>query len=411
MVDRETIDRIDILFALASARAASGDREGGEAGYRAVLELDPAHFEALHRLGGLRREAGDVGHAVRLISRSLAVQPGHPYALNNLGGALRDIGKPGHAYLALSAAVDAKPDDPRFKINLGAILLDLRRYQDAADVLYEAVSLDPACGEGHHLLASALYRLHLHGAADEAARRARAWLATCPDTPLARHSVTALGGGPPPAAASAEWVRATFDRFGPSFDDHLNGLSYGVPARIGGLARENLRTGDARILDLGCGTGLCGEHLRPLAHDLVGVDLSPGMLVQARRKHLYDRLLERDIVSFLKDEPADAWDVMVAADVFIYVGDLAPVLRAAAPALRPGGCFLFSIEIADVGAAGCGYELHASGRYRHAEDYVRRAATGHGLTVHHAETVMIRMERGAPVSGRIFIVAKLPEPM
>jgi predicted TPR repeat methyltransferase len=405
MMDGEAIDRISILFALAGARAVSGDREGSEEGYRAVLELDPAHSEALHQLGNLRREAGDVERAVRLISRSLAVRPGHPYALNNLGGALRDAGKPGHAYLALSAAVDAMPDDPRFKLNLGTVLLDLRRYRDAADVLYEAVSLDPACEEGHHLLASALYRLHLHGAADEATRRARAWLAACPDTPLARHSLAALSDGPPPAAASADWVRATFDRFGPSFDDHLNALSYGVPARIGDLVRESLRNGNARILDLGCGTGLCGKHLRSLARDLVGVDLSPGMLAQAQRKHLYDRLAERDIVSFLKDEPADAWDVMVAADVFIYVGDLGPVLRAAAPALRPGGRFLFSIEIAG-DASGFGYELHASGRYRHTEEHVRQAAAAHGLAVHHAEAAMIRMEHGTPVSGCLFIVAK-----
>lgn len=406
MADRDVGERIDILFALAGARAASGDTGGASLGYRAVLELDPAHAEALHRLGSLRREDGDAGAAIRLLSRSLAVRPGHAHALNNLGGAYRDAGKPGLAYLALSAAADAMPGDARVRVNLGATLIELRRYGEAADALHEAVSLDPACDEGHHLLASALYRLHLGGAVDDAVHRARAWLAACPEAPLPRHSLAALGGEPPPPAASTDWVRTVFDRFGPSFDTHLRALSYGVPARIGEMARGGPTAGNARVLDLGCGTGLCGEHLRPLARHLAGVDLSRGMLAQAQAKGFYDWLAEGDIVTFLEDQPAGAWDLIVAADVFIYVGDLVPLLRSLSAALAAGGRFLFSIEAAGRGADEHGYELHASGRYRHAEDHVRRIVAGHGLVIDRVEDAVIRMERGAPVVGRIFVAAK-----
>jgi predicted TPR repeat methyltransferase len=164
--------------------------------------------------------------------------------------------------------------------------------------------------------------------------------------------------------------------------------------------------GGARVLDLGCGTGLCGEHLRPLARHLAGVDLSRGMLARAWAKGLYDRLVEGDIVNFLEDQPARTWDLIVAADVFIYVGDLVPLLRPLSSALGARGRFLFSIEAAGGGAAEHGYELHASGRYRHAEAHVRRIIAGHGLVVDHVEDTTVRMERGVPVTGWIFAASK-----
>ena len=103
------------------------------------------------------------------------------------------------------------------------------------------------------------------------------------------------------------------------------------------------------MLDLGCGTGLAGAAFRPFCDWLVGVDLSPAMLAQARAKGLYDRLVEGDVAAFLADEAAAQarYHLIVAADVFMYLADLSAVLKAAAAVLAPSAMIAFSVETHD----------------------------------------------------------------
>lgn len=359
----------------------------------------PAHAPTLHRLGVLLRESGDPAGAVRLIGRSLAVAPGTPGALGDLGMALRDLGRPGQAYLALCAAEDGLPTDARVKLGLAGTLIDLRRYPEAADALAAVLALDGRIEEAHHLLASVLYRILAMGGRDEALARARAWTEAHPASPQARHALAALGGAPAPAQAGKDWVRLVFDRSAPTFDAHLTGLSYAVPERVAALLARHRPGAGLDILDAGCGTGLSGALLRPSARRLVGVDLSPGMLAQARGKGVYDELVEADITAFLEGTAA-AWDLIVAADVFIYIGDAGPVFEAAGRALRPGGWLVASFEDGPAGDA-TGYSLHPSGRYRHSRDHVDALLASAGLRIVADEPVPVRLEMGVAIPGRI----------
>jgi predicted TPR repeat methyltransferase len=145
-------------------------------------------------------------------------------------------------------------------------------------------------------------------------------------------------------------------------------------------------TRDLDILDLGCGTGLAGQAVRGLARRLTGVDLSAQMIAQLRRKQVYDELHVAEIGQFLAGH-ASSHDVILAADVLIYLGDLAPLLRQVAARLKPGGLFGFSIEAHEAGQA---YVLRASGRYAHSPGQLRELARPAGLQGVIAEPQAVR---------------------
>ena len=147
------------------------------------------------------------------------------------------------------------------------------------------------------------------------------------------------------------------------------------------------------ILDLGCGTGLCGELLRPLVDAIDGIDLSAAMLEQARGRGIYRHLERHELNAYLAARTTPA-DLFVAADVFGYIGDLAPAFAAVRRLLRAGGCFAFTVEqLLDGGD----YTLQPCLRYRHSEDYVRRLAAQHGFTVRELAADTLRHDQQTPI--------------
>ncbi len=177
------------------------------------------------------------------------------------------------------------------------------------------------------------------------------------------------------------YVRALFDGYAPGFDRALTeGLGYRAPELLlnavqAARAGERMKFGS--LLDLGCGTGLAGAAFRPFCDWLVGVDLSPAMLAQARTKGLYDRLIEGEVLGFLGQEAAAKarYHLILAADVFVYFDDLEPVLIAAAQVLAPSGLIAFSVEMND----GDGVILRETLRYAHGAAHVRAALDAAGL--------------------------------
>ena len=151
------------------------------------------------------------------------------------------------------------------------------------------------------------------------------------------------------------------------------------------------------MLDLGCGTGLCGPLLGPLTDRLEGVDLSPTMLERAHAGGTYDALVQSDLVTHLRGT-AQRHDLVVAADVFIYVGDLMAVLVGVRRVLDAGGLFVFSIESTDAAA---GMVLLPSLRYAHSERYVRMCAQAHGFVVVEVRPTVLREEQQRPIDAMI----------
>ena len=210
-------------------------------------------------------------------------------------------------------------------------------------------------------------------------------------------------------SAPVDYVRELFDQYADRFDSHLtDGLRYRTPTALAeAIARTRPATARFdRALDLGCGTGLMGTALRQrvdLGH-LTGVDVSGGMLAMLIDKGGYDAAVEADIHGFLERDET-RYDLIVAADVLVYVGALTRVLSGSRRVLAPDGIVAISVERADGPEP---YTLGRQGRYAHRRDYVEAAAAESGLSVVSCEAAELRDEGQKPVVGLLFILAAKP---
>ena len=212
-------------------------------------------------------------------------------------------------------------------------------------------------------------------------------------------------GAQPIAGMPNSYVRALFDGYAPAFDQALTeGLGYRAPElllRAVQASHQGTRIKFGSVLDLGCGTGLAGAAFRPFCDWLVGMDLSTAMLAQARTKGLYDRLIEGEVLALLSEEAAAKaqYHLVLAADVFMYLDDLAPVLKEAAGVLASSAIVVFSVETHD----GDGVILRDTLRYAHGEAHVRAALAAAGLTIVSLDSATTRTEKGVAVPGLIVV--------
>ena len=213
--------------------------------------------------------------------------------------------------------------------------------------------------------------------------------------------LAALGLAPPPDAMPQAYVAALFDGYAPRFERSLVGrLAYAAPAQIVAALDAVRPVRFARAIDLGCGTGLMGEAVRDRVDHLSGIDISAKMIGVAEEKQIYDSLFVGDATAHLANETTAAFDLVLAADVLPYVGDVAPLFTAVASRLAPGGVFAFSGERHD----GTGFALGDTLRYRHSTTLIRAAAEASGLGVQALEDTTIRKERGVPVPGIVAVL-------
>jgi predicted TPR repeat methyltransferase len=203
-------------------------------------------------------------------------------------------------------------------------------------------------------------------------------------------------------------VRALFDDYAPKFDRHLTrSLAYRGPELLADAIRRacSRRLREHRFglaLDLGCGTGLMAQALEGACASMEGVDLSPRMLDKAARTKLYDTLHEGGLVSFLAGRPPAEADLVVAADVFVYMAALDGAFREAHRVLKREGLFAFTVQAHE----GEGFALGADARYAHGEAYLRELAETVGFTVAIFERVSTREDRGVPVPGFLAVLQR-----
>jgi predicted TPR repeat methyltransferase len=212
--------------------------------------------------------------------------------------------------------------------------------------------------------------------------------------------LAALEAEPLPAAPPERFVADLFDAYADNFEhDVVENLDYRTPRQLADAIRRYASSDTLDILDMGCGTGLMGEQVRPLGRTLTGVDLSANMLEKARQRQIYDHLSCCDLVRFLETQDQQ-FDLAVATDVFIYVGDLSPVFPAVRRALRAGGLFCFSVEATDAGD----FVLRSTLRYAHSIGYLQKLAEQHQFVVEVIEPQVIRRERGENINGHLAVM-------
>jgi predicted TPR repeat methyltransferase len=274
----------------------------------------------------------------------------------------------------------------------------------AADLLRQALELAPAWPPAWLALGDACRRAGDTPAAETAWR---CCLALDPADRLGAGPRLAEAGVAPAAASiSVAYVAALFDDYAPRFEGHLvQALGYRGPALVAAaIAQAAPGRRFPRVLDLGCGTGLAGNALRPLAGWLGGCDLSGAMLERARARGIYDRLTRSDLHAALAAEEPGSLELVVAADVLIYVPDLAPVFAGAARALAPGG--LFALTTQDHAGDGTGVAVGADLRVRHSTVHALALARAAGFDVAVQAPDWARRERGEPVPGLVAVLRR-----
>lgn len=343
----------------------------------AALALAPSYSaqdaRAWYRLGNVREEQGLDDAAASCFAKAVDLDPAHAQAWNNYGAALQRLGKAQPAIAAYRRAIAADPDLPQPVHNLGYLYASEGNYASAAECFRAALQRHPGDPTFEYLLAAAC--------------------------------------GKNPERAPQDYVVTLFDSLAPQFDRHLlRDLEYRAPEGLATLVRPTLdaaaRAGrPARVVDLGCGTGLVGSALAGAGAEVVGVDLSPRMLDIAARRGVYARLERGELVDVLARVAAASVLAVLAADVFIYVGRLEGVFDAVSAALAPGGVFGFSIEATEDKA---GYRLKPTGRYAHSLDYLYRLAARTGLEKRGLQRCRIRREGRGYAEGWLALFGKRP---
>jgi predicted TPR repeat methyltransferase len=337
----------------------------------------------------------EAGRAADAVARARAmIEAGRGGVLTRvaLGRALVAVGRPAEAVEALREASLLSPNTMEVVLAFGEALAASGALPTAIAEFQRATRLAPddgrpaweiaklwlAAGEPDKAEASAEQALSLGGANDAHVAALRA------DAQRMREA----------ARADAGYVRHLFDQFAADYDTRMRGrLGYAAPGILRDLAGL-LIDPDARfdILDLGCGTGLSGVAFKPLARSLVGVDLSPKMLSQARALKIYDALFEADVEA-LPAAASGPFDIVIAADVLVYLGALDKLFAGVRARLKGDGLWLFTTEQ----CVGTDFGLGEKRRYRHSERYLRAQADAHGFDVASLIECVTRYEAGVAV--------------
>jgi predicted TPR repeat methyltransferase len=331
--------------------------------------------------------------AVHSLGRALALDPARDALRLQRGLALSRLQRPAEALACYEELCARRPDHAAAWLYRGQALQALERHDDALPCFRRATTADPGLAEAwSHLGAILKDRLQL----DEAARCFRAAIAAGGDAELNGYLLASVTGEAAPARAPQPYVRFLFDSYAENFDEHLlKVLHYQAPrVLIEGLADLGFERFDS-ALDLGCGTGLCGELLRGRCGRLEGIDVAPQMLARARTRGVYDTLVESDIAVHLQ-RSTQRHDLVLAADVFIYVGALEAVFAGVARVLATGGAFAFSAERA---SDAHDFQLLPSSRYAHSRRYLQALAATHGLAVLRVTDHPLREDQRRPVPG------------
>ncbi len=338
----------DLEFAcrdMVAALSQSGRIAEAKEVLERALSVNRESGEFPFNLGNLFTDERAYDHAIACYQRALSLEPGSAAMHKALANALNERGQSDQAIASYQKALWFAPDFFDAHVGLGGVLQAQGKLDPAIACYERAVALEPKSAVALQYLGNALLA---KGATQEAVACYEQVMRLDP-THAVQHLIAALSGGESERAPS-DYVEKLFDDYAEKFDSHLvKALRYGVPEQLVNLLRPYADAGGQKwdILDLGCGTGLSGAALAPVARQIVGVDLSAKMLDKARERNLYQRLEQLDLLTMMQAEAAASYDVVFATDVFVYVGKLDELVHQVQRLLRPGGLFAFSVESLD----------------------------------------------------------------
>ncbi|MCL7488684.1 MAG: tetratricopeptide repeat protein [Desulfobulbaceae bacterium] len=355
-----------IHYNLGLARFELEQFAGAIEAYNRAAELNPVDSDIFYNLGLACKMARQYDQAEKAYLRALELADNERDILYNLGCCYQDAGAIEQACLVYERLLELAPDHVSGVNNL-AYLQHLRKNFAQAKKLYARVlELDPHRRSAQHMLAA------LSGKVEQ---------------------------GPP-----REYIRELFDQYSENFEENLvKDLEYNtyciLRQAIDALPGKKSRYDHG--LDIGCGTGLAGEAFHSICARLSGIDLSANMIGQSAEKNLYDELHCAEVIEFL-GRTNHEYDLLIAADVVPYLGNLEPLFAAAAQSAAENAHFCLSSEKTEKP----GWNIRPTGRYAHNPEYIAHTAAKNGWVVLERFRANIRREHDAWIRGTIFVLEK-----
>lgn len=359
---------LNACIKLVSLYEKLGDSAKAAPVYQQILVLQPGNLDARYLYAQGLQKSEQADHAIAQYRSIIQSDPKHAMAHFNLSRLLAARGEIDEALRYAGLASELAPQNGNVWLNYGGLLLVTEQFEASAAAYRRVLEINPADLSAVHMLTAIENR---------SSQR-----------------------------AAPEYVRGLFDNYADKFEQHLQSdMGYDIPRKMCGLLTELDPRRRYEMLDLGCGTGLSGLAVRDFSKRMVGVDLSSKMLAQAQSKGIYAELHTEDVLGYLNRTDDGAFDLVVSADTFVYLGDLSEVFAEVARVLRAGGVFVFSTE-ATTSDNAQGYKLETTGRYTHRSDYLQSLAERYGYQTLHFAQEAIRMNLGKPALGYLAMLRK-----
>ncbi len=366
--------------------------------FKQAIILDPQCHEAYRFMGDIYRDLGEYNEAVSAYLAEHALMPERVECLFDIGLTYLRQHNFKKAIEMFKKVLKQAPNIAEAHYNLGLSYLKQKKYNLAEKAYKCALEINPDNGAVHNDLGLIF---DLQGQTDKAIKHYRIVTRVEPNNMVAKHILAALTGDQL-QNAHPDYVASLFDQYSDSFEnDVVNNLKYTVPSKLRRVVDEHFK-GGARFdntIDLGCGTGMCGQEFLPISSNITGVDLSSKMIDFASKKKVYSSLFQKDMVRFLNNSN-ELYDLFIAADVFIYVGGLDSVFEVIQQKSLSQAYFVFSVERCD----GNDFWLSPSGRYMHSRNYIQRLADTYMFEIEHSSPTGIRIENNKWIPGDLYIL-------
>jgi len=353
-----------------------------------------------NKRGTRHSSLGQFDKAISFYEKAISIKPNYAEAYYNLGHSHHKLGQLDKAVRSYKKVVDIKPEYAKNHSNkiLSVIYyFSKEEIPDAVDVLEILIKSSPGDALLFNIIGGCYAAL---GEVDMSIQNYEKALALKPDYAIPQHMINSLTGNTskePPK----EYVKNLFDDYAERFNDSLvEKLQYKLPFIIKELIFKlnNTKSKFKKVIDLGCGTGLAGPDLSEVSDNLTGIDLSANMIDKARKLDIYDSLIVGDIVEKL-ELLEEKYDLFVALDVFIYIGEPTAFFNAVRKCCNNNSLFIFSIETQEDE----GYSLLKSSRYAHSDNYILDVASN-GFTLVDSQNVKLRKEGNNWIDGKIYIL-------
>lgn len=383
---------------LASMYYREGQLEKATENYEKAARMNPANWEVHYNLGNCYFKLNRLESAIEQYENTIRIKEDHADARQNLGMCYVAINEFVKALPFVAEVAANNPQHKEIQHQYAECLLANGGIPEAIEQYEIAYKLDPENPSITHNLGVLYLRKNDK---DKALEYFDKTIELQPDNDTAKHMHVALSGETT-QHAPPEYVEQLFDQYAPVYNAQMQEqLKYDAPTKMREEFNKQIKSKlkSMHILDLGCGTGLCCPLFSDMSAYMVGVDISYGMLQEANKLGGYDLLLQANIVDGLPFK-SSKFDLALAADVFVYFGDLNPLLNYLKRAITNEGYIIFTVE----NCLDAAFKLNPTGRYAHSEEYIKETCNSLKLAIKSVTDITPRYQQQEPIEGKLYII-------